>query len=73
MSMATLGKLAAMAVGHVDESSVVIKGVGTDTRASLVGDLFVAIRGPRFDGHDHLKAAAASGAGHPVSRHSGET
>jgi len=62
VSMATLGKLAAMAVGHVDESSVVIKGVGTDTRASLVGDLFVAIRGPRFDGHDHLKAAAASGA-----------
>jgi UDP-N-acetylmuramoyl-tripeptide--D-alanyl-D-alanine ligase len=37
-------------------------GVSTDSRALGAGDLFVALRGERFDGHDFLKAAAAAGA-----------
>ena len=37
-------------------------GVSTDSRSIRAGDLFVALRGERFDGHDFLKAAAAASA-----------
>ncbi|TVR63702.1 MAG: UDP-N-acetylmuramoyl-tripeptide--D-alanyl-D-alanine ligase [Gemmatimonadales bacterium] len=37
-------------------------GVSTDTRRSAPGNLFVALRGPRFDGHRFMAQAAASGA-----------
>lgn len=36
--------------------------VTTDTRTLRPGDLFVALRGERFDGHDFVAAAAAAGA-----------
>ena len=39
-----------------------ISGVSTDTRAIGPGNLFVALRGERFDGHDFLPEAAARGA-----------
>lgn len=37
-------------------------GVGTDTRAGLAGCLFIALRGERHDGHDHVVAAVEAGA-----------
>jgi len=37
-------------------------GVSTDSRALKRGELFVALRGERFDGHDFLDAARAAGA-----------
>jgi UDP-N-acetylmuramoyl-tripeptide--D-alanyl-D-alanine ligase len=37
-------------------------GVSTDTRTVAKGQLFVAIRGERFDGHDFLAAAKQRGA-----------
>ncbi len=37
-------------------------GVQTDTRMSMEGKLFVAIKGERFDGHDFVHDAAAAGA-----------
>jgi UDP-N-acetylmuramoyl-tripeptide--D-alanyl-D-alanine ligase len=39
-----------------------ITGVSTDTRTLQPGDLFVALRGERFDGHDYVGAALAAGA-----------
>ncbi|THF61900.1 UDP-N-acetylmuramoyl-tripeptide--D-alanyl-D-alanine ligase [Pseudothauera nasutitermitis] len=36
--------------------------VGTDSRAVKPGQLFVALRGERFDGHDFIADAAAAGA-----------
>ena len=39
-----------------------VGGVSTDTRDLGRGELFVAIRGPNFDGHDFARAAAESGA-----------
>jgi UDP-N-acetylmuramoyl-tripeptide--D-alanyl-D-alanine ligase len=42
--------------------------VSTDTRTLPPGALFVALRGDRFDGHDHLEAARKAGAGAAVVR-----
>lgn len=46
---------------HGDEN-VMLKRVHTDTRTLAAGDLFVALRGERFDAHDFLPQAAALGA-----------
>jgi len=43
-------------------TAVVFSEVSTDTRSLRPGALFVALKGERFDGHDHLSAAAAAGA-----------
>ncbi|PHN17706.1 UDP-N-acetylmuramoyl-tripeptide--D-alanyl-D-alanine ligase [Pseudomonas sp. ICMP 561] len=37
-------------------------GVSIDSRAIKPGQLFVALTGPRFDGHDYLEQVAAKGA-----------
>lgn len=37
-------------------------GVSIDSRAIKLGQLFVALTGPRFDGHDYLEQVAAKGA-----------
>lgn len=37
-------------------------GVSTDSRRMAAGELFVALRGERFDGHEFLDAVAAAGA-----------
>jgi UDP-N-acetylmuramoyl-tripeptide--D-alanyl-D-alanine ligase len=42
---------------------VSLGGVSTDSRTVRPGDLFVAIPGERFDGHDYVGAALAAGAG----------
>jgi UDP-N-acetylmuramoyl-tripeptide--D-alanyl-D-alanine ligase len=39
-----------------------LAGVSIDSRTVEPGELFVAIHGPRHDGHDHLAAAFARGA-----------
>ncbi|MBS0657325.1 MAG: UDP-N-acetylmuramoyl-tripeptide--D-alanyl-D-alanine ligase [Verrucomicrobia bacterium] len=57
-----LSQLAAWA-GAADEGQpVTVTGVSTDSRTVRPGELFVAIRGEKFDGHDHVAAALASGA-----------
>ncbi len=38
-------------------------GLSTDTRSLRPGQVFVALRGPNHDAHDHLAAAARAGAG----------
>jgi len=38
------------------------QGVSTDTRRIASGDLFVALRGDNFDGHDYLAVAEQAGA-----------
>jgi len=42
--------------------TILLHGVSTDTRSLARGQLFVAIRGDRFDGHDFVVQAEASGA-----------
>lgn len=54
---ATRGRLS----GPLDESALEVVGVGTDSRSARAGELFVALRGERFDGHEHLAAVAEKG------------
>src|SRR6266850_1077668 len=41
---------------------VTVQGVSTDTRTLREGDLFVALRGPTYDGHAFIRDAFARGA-----------
>ena len=56
ISIACGGELAAPA------EQVLARRVCTDSRRVQPGDLFVAIRGDRFDGHDFVEQAAKAGA-----------
>lgn len=47
----------------IDNLPPTVAGVSTDTRTVRPGELFVPLRGERFDGHDYLEAALARGAG----------
>jgi UDP-N-acetylmuramoyl-tripeptide--D-alanyl-D-alanine ligase len=42
--------------------TVSVAGVSTDSRSVAASDLFIALRGPRFDGHDFAVAALKRGA-----------
>lgn len=69
MSATTLGTLARTVSGALLGGDAAIDGVSTDTRTLRGGQLFVAIVGPNFDGHDFVESAAAAGAaGALVSR-----
>ncbi len=49
-------------LGYGDENRL-LPTVSIDTRTLVPGDLFVAIRGPRFDGHGFIAEAIERGAG----------
>jgi UDP-N-acetylmuramoyl-tripeptide--D-alanyl-D-alanine ligase len=58
--MMRLAEAAAALRGRASGHDTLFTGVSTDSRSISEGDLFVALRGERFDGHDFLKAAAAA-------------
>jgi len=60
--MMRLSAAAVFADGRTSGGDPVFTGVSTDTRTLRVGDLFVALRGERFDGHGFLEQAKAAGA-----------
>lgn len=41
---------------------ILLQGVSTDTRTLQAGQLFIALRGPNFDGHDYVARAIELGA-----------
>ncbi|MCX8145969.1 MAG: UDP-N-acetylmuramoyl-tripeptide--D-alanyl-D-alanine ligase [Azovibrio sp.] len=57
-----LSEIASAVDGRLIGADVGVAGVGTDTRQDCRGQLFVALRGERFDAHDYLEAAAQQGA-----------
>ena len=57
-----LGEAAAALGLPAAGEDVVFHGVSTDSRTTAPDALFVAVRGPRFDGHDFVAAAMARGA-----------
>jgi len=61
LSLATLAELAGAKLIRGNGERVAF-GVSIDSRSIKPGELFVAIRGPKNDGHDHLAEAAERGA-----------
>jgi UDP-N-acetylmuramoyl-tripeptide--D-alanyl-D-alanine ligase len=54
--------LADQAVGKLPRGPAGLSGITTDTRKIGKGNVFVALRGERFDGHDYLRDAVRDGA-----------
>ncbi|WP_349615979.1 UDP-N-acetylmuramoyl-tripeptide--D-alanyl-D-alanine ligase [Azotobacter salinestris] len=57
-----LNEIADLLQGNLAGADVAFDSVGTDSRAIRPGQLFVALVGPRFDGHAFLAEAAIKGA-----------
>ncbi|HMK68666.1 MAG TPA: Mur ligase domain-containing protein, partial [Stellaceae bacterium] len=53
---------AVAATGGTSERAWEASGVSIDSRTVAAGDLFVALAGPNFDGHDFVSDALAKGA-----------
>ena len=70
-SMMTLAKARSFLPGSVlvGDGGVAFARVHTDTRSLQQGDLFVALKGERFDAHDFLDAARVSGAVAALATH----
>lgn len=60
--MRTLASFAATCGGRLQGEDRSYSGVCTDTRTLERGELFVALRGPRFNGNEFVAAAHAAGA-----------
>ncbi|HNP36557.1 MAG TPA: UDP-N-acetylmuramoyl-tripeptide--D-alanyl-D-alanine ligase [Woeseiaceae bacterium] len=60
--MAMLSAAAEFVNGTLLGTDRLFDGVCTDTRSLKSGELFVALKGPNFDGADYVQAAAYSGA-----------
>ncbi len=58
----TLAAVAAACGGFLQGEDREFGAVSSDTRTLQNGDLFVAIKGPRYDGHDFLDTALRTGA-----------
>ncbi len=57
-----LSQVAEAVSGRMLGQDLALSGVSTDTRAIAPGQLFVALKGERFDAHEFLAQAVASGA-----------
>ena len=68
----TLESIAAMTGGRLMGPDRTINGFSIDTRTIRPGDLFFAIRGERFDGHDFIGDAVGAGAAGAVVSESRE-
>jgi len=58
----SLAEIAALTGGQVHGPERRIEGLSTDSRTLSPGALFVALKGPRHDGHDAVAEAVARGA-----------
>jgi UDP-N-acetylmuramoyl-tripeptide--D-alanyl-D-alanine ligase len=58
----TLAEFAKSCGGTLNGADRAYTGVSTDTRTLAAGELFVALRGPRFNANDFVTAAANAGA-----------
>ncbi|MES2820627.1 MAG: UDP-N-acetylmuramoyl-tripeptide--D-alanyl-D-alanine ligase [Pseudomonadota bacterium] len=57
-----LSEIAASLSGRLSGRDCAFSAVSSDSRAIAAGQLFVALTGPRFDGHDYLAQVARAGA-----------
>jgi len=47
--------------GTLVGDNITVTGVTTDTRSAVSGELFLALQGPNFDGHDYVEQAEKKG------------
>jgi UDP-N-acetylmuramoyl-tripeptide--D-alanyl-D-alanine ligase len=64
MNSLSISQIAEFAGARLEagDGSVIVKKISTDSRTIKRGDLFVALRGENFDGHQFIDAVAQSGA-----------
>jgi UDP-N-acetylmuramoyl-tripeptide--D-alanyl-D-alanine ligase len=62
MMMMQLSEAARVLDARCRDDDVMFRGVSTDSRQLQAGNLFVALQGPNFDGHDYLGMAREQGA-----------
>ena len=68
--MIALGEIAAICDGAVlGEDTLINPAAFIDSRTVVTGGLFCAFRGENSDGHDHVAAALAAGAGAALVDH----
>ncbi len=67
MMMFTTEEIAKVTGGVLVGENAEVSSVSTDTRTLEKGEIFVAIKGERFDGNDYIKQAAAAGAAAAIS------
>ena len=73
--MMTLAKALELIQTHIPQARLIGDGstridrVHTDTRTLQAGDLFVALKGERFDAHEFLPQAQAAGAAAAIASH----
>ncbi len=58
----TMGEIAAILGAHLEGTARAVRGYSIDSRTVAAGELFFAIRGPHFDGHNFIGAAIEKGA-----------
>ncbi len=61
-----LGELREPLQARLCGGDLTVSGITTDSRKVAAGDLFVALQGEHFDGHDFLASVASAGAGAAV-------
>lgn len=64
---------AAEATGGANSADWAASGVSIDSRSLAPGDLFIALAGPAFDGHDFMATAFTAGAAAALSHRAPET
>ena len=69
----TLADFANSCGGTLKGADRAYTGVSTDTRTLKAGELFVALRGPRFNANDFVAAAADRRRGRRGGRHAAST
>lgn len=62
MSILTLSEVSKIIDAKFSEQDKTFEFVSTDTRTINNGDLFIALRGPNYDGHNFIDDAASKGA-----------
>ncbi len=60
--MMHLAQISQAVNGQLIGSDIVLSGVTTDTRGDCQGELFIALKGDRFDAHDFVSDAQQAGA-----------
>ena len=59
MSLSRIAEI--LSAKHIGEN-ITVRGISTDTRNIKGGELFLALKGPNFDGHNFVENAIAKGA-----------